>query len=85
MKVMAASARARAGADFALAVSGIAGPNGGAGSMPVGKVCIALAHETDTITRAFNFGGDREFIRDRSAKMALSMLRYRLLGKPMPF
>jgi hypothetical protein len=36
-------------------------------------------------TRTFNFPGDREMIRDRSAKMALTMLRFHLLGKPLPF
>ena len=34
--------------------------------------------------RTFHFPGDREAIRDRAAKMALTMLRYHLLGKPMP-
>ena len=38
----------------------------------------------DPITRTFLFPGDREWVRDRSAKMALSMLRYHLLGKPLP-
>jgi hypothetical protein len=35
--------------------------------------------------RTFNFPGDRGMIRDRSAKMALTMLRYRLMGKDLPF
>ena len=35
--------------------------------------------------RTFLFPGDRDMIRDRSAKMALTMLRFHLLGKPMPF
>jgi nicotinamide-nucleotide amidase len=34
--------------------------------------------------RTFHFPGDREAVRDRAAKMALTMLRYHLLGKPMP-
>jgi nicotinamide-nucleotide amidase len=36
-------------------------------------------------TRTFLFPGDREAIRDRAAKMALTMLRYHLLQKPIPF
>jgi nicotinamide-nucleotide amidase len=92
---MARNARRLAKADFAVAVSGIAGPDGGSTAKPVGTVCIALASappdqprnvaESAVQTRTFNFPGDREMIRDRSAKMALAMLRYQLMGKPMPF
>jgi hypothetical protein len=37
------------------------------------------------VVRTFNFPGDREVIRDRAARMALTMLRFHLLGKPLPF
>ena len=86
------------GGDCALAISGIAGPGGGTPTKPVGTVCIALAwasppppgqldptYDTHTLARTFNFPGDREMIRDRSAKMALTMLRFHLLGKDLPF
>jgi nicotinamide-nucleotide amidase len=98
---MARNARRLADADFSLAISGVAGPTGGTPAKPVGTVCIALAHlaraespggknddredEVNVIARTFNFAGDRESIRDRAAKMALTMLRFRLLGKPLPF
>jgi hypothetical protein len=36
-------------------------------------------------SRTFNLLGDREMIRDRSAKMALTILRFHLLNKPLPF
>jgi nicotinamide-nucleotide amidase len=102
VSAMARHARRLAKADFALAVSGIAGPSGGSATKPVGTVCIALAspplpsgegrgegawnyHESLVLARTFNFPGDREWVRDRSAKMALSILRYHLLGKPLPF
>ncbi|MEO6436135.1 MAG: competence/damage-inducible protein A [Tepidisphaeraceae bacterium] len=100
VEAMAKHARRLARSDFALAISGIAGPTGGSENKPVGTVCIALAsakpaasaagpakvHADSTIlSRTFTFPGDREFIRDRAAKMALTMLRYHLLGKPMPF
>ena len=39
----------------------------------------------EVIMRTFNFPGDREMIRDRAAKMAMTMLRYHLLGRQMPF
>lgn len=82
---MAEGARQRAAATYALAISGIAGPDGGTAEKPVGLVWIALSHATGTLARQFLFPGDREMIRDRSAKMALTLLRYHLLGKPLPF
>lgn len=39
----------------------------------------------ELLARTFRFVGDRELIRDRSAMMALAILRYHLLRKPMPF
>jgi len=85
VRAMAQSARQKSGADFALAISGIAGPDGGTPAKPVGSVCIALAHAQAALARTFNFPGDRETIRDRSAKMALTLLRFQLLGKAPPF
>ncbi|HRK30008.1 MAG TPA: competence/damage-inducible protein A [Tepidisphaeraceae bacterium] len=98
---MAKHARRLTRSDYALAVSGIAGPDGGSAAKPVGTVCVGLAHlpnlrqpgfrnadreeEVFAVARTFNFPGDRDMVRDRAAKMALAMLRYRLLGVPMPF
>jgi nicotinamide-nucleotide amidase len=82
---MASGARNKSGADLAISVTGIAGPDGGTPEKPVGLVYIALAHEAGAIAREFRFPGDREMIRDRAAKMALSILRFHLMGKPIPF
>jgi PncC family amidohydrolase len=82
---LAEGAIARFEADLGIGITGIAGPGGGTPEKPVGTVCIALARDEGTIARRFIFPGDRDFIRDRSAKMALTMLRYELLGKKMPF
>jgi nicotinamide-nucleotide amidase len=82
---MASGARERAKTEFALAVTGIAGPDGGTESKPVGTVWIGLATPASTTARHFLFPGDRSMIRDRSAKMALTMLRFHLLGERMPF
>ena len=88
---MANAARRLAKADYALAVSGVAGPDGGSATKPGGTVCICLArvNPDDKLaslyqTRTFQFPGDRQTVRDRSAKMALTMLRYHLLGRPLP-
>lgn len=85
VQAMATNARRLAKADYALAISGVAGPTGGTPAKPVGMVCIALAYEEGVTARTFNLSGDREWVRDRAAKTALSMLRYQMLGKPMPF
>ncbi len=82
---MASGARERSGSDYALSVTGIAGPTGGTEAKPVGTVFITLADGIGMQTKQYLFTGDREMIRDRSAKMALSMLRYNLLGKVFPF
>ncbi len=86
VRAMAAGALERAGASFALAISGVAGPGGGTPAKPVGTVCIALAtSKAESQSRTFQLFGDREMVRDRSAKMALTMLRFHLLNKPLPF
>lgn len=82
---MSAGARDRSDSTYALSITGIAGPDGGTPAKPVGTVCISLATPTEASVRTFRFSGDREFVRDRSAKMALTMLRFYLLGKRLPF
>jgi nicotinamide-nucleotide amidase len=84
-EAMAKGAQSRSGAAFALAITGIAGPDGGTPAKPVGTVCIALAGPVGVQVRTFIFSGDREMVRDRSAKMALTLLRFQLLGKTVPF
>jgi nicotinamide-nucleotide amidase len=82
---MATGAHRKSAASYALAITGIAGPDGGSEAKPVGTVCIALAADDGVQVMTFRFPGDREMVRDRSAKMALTMLRFKLMGKPLPF
>lgn len=62
-------------ADFAIAVTGIAGPGGGSVLKPVGTVCFGLVFRSgDCRSIRCNFTGDRESIRTRSVKHALQMI-----------
>jgi len=76
---MARGVRRAAGTDLALAVTGIAGPDGGSPQKPVGTVYLALTAGDAEKVRGYRFGGDREQIRMLSACMALDWLR-RYLG-----
>lgn len=68
----------------ALAVTGIAGPDGGSPEKPVGTVWIARASETDggmdVESRRFVFPGDRDTVRRRTVSTALAMLLLHLRG-----
>lgn len=67
--------------DYTIAISGIAGPNGGTPEKPVGTVWIAVASPTKIVAEKFQFGtqGGREVVIHRSAHSALFML-YKLLN-----
>lgn len=78
-RAMAEGARARFGADFAIAVTGIAGPAGGTKVKPVGTAFIALAGQSGTVVeRKLNFCGRGRF-KEATAQQALEMLRARLI------
>ena len=78
-EAMAEGVRARAGADFGLSVTGIAGPDGGSEEKPVGLVYIALADDAHTEHRKIVLPGDRSLIRWRASQAALDLLRRRLI------
>jgi len=76
---MADGARRVAGADHALATTGIAGPGGGTAEKPVGSVYIALATKLGTgIIERHRFPTDRETFKELVSQTALDLLRRRL-------
>lgn len=79
-RAMAEGARACAQADYALAVTGIAGPGGGTLEKPVGTVFVALAGPDGTEVRHFLNAFDRETFKHLASQQALEMLRRRLLA-----
>lgn len=78
-EAMADGVRKRAGTDFGLSVTGIAGPDGGTEEKPVGLVYIALSGEVQTEHRKLQLPGDRHLIRWRASQAALDLLRRRLI------
>jgi len=76
---MAQGVRKLARTDYALGVTGIAGPTGATPQKPVGLIYIAVSSEDDTYSKEFRFLGDRTVVKRRASQMALDMLRRELL------
>lgn len=78
---MAAGALIISSADYALSITGIAGPEGGTPQKPVGTCYVGLADKTGVSSRHFLFdNGDRTWVRTLCCKHALNMLRLKLIG-----
>jgi nicotinamide-nucleotide amidase len=75
---IAQRARKKAGTDFAIGITGIAGPAGASEQKPVGLVYISVDYNNGCETKRFVFSHDRSSIRLRAAQTALNMLRLRI-------
>ncbi|HWZ14525.1 MAG TPA: competence/damage-inducible protein A [Mucilaginibacter sp.] len=71
---MVQGALSRFKSDYAIAVTGIAGPDGGTTEKPVGTVWIAMASQQKLVVRKFTFGSKRQQNIERSATAALGLL-----------
>lgn len=78
VREMVAGALRASGAELAVAVSGVAGPDGGTEAKPVGTVWFAVGRRADTqvFSRAHRerFGGDREAVRRATVRTAFELL-----------
>jgi nicotinamide-nucleotide amidase len=82
---MARGARARLRTDWAVSVTGIAGPGGGTPEQPVGLVYIGLASPAGEVTATrFQFPGARDAVRDSATEAALGLLAEALGAPPRP-
>ncbi|MEO8041088.1 MAG: competence/damage-inducible protein A [Acidobacteriota bacterium] len=78
-EAMAYGMRQRSGTDYAIAVTGIAGPDGGSDEKPVGTVFIGYADKANTKSLRLTLPGDRVLIRWRSSQAALDYLRRQIM------
>ncbi|MBC7532170.1 MAG: CinA family protein [Oligoflexus sp.] len=78
-KSMAEGARSLSGADFAISVTGIAGPGGGGPDKPVGTVYCAWANAKSVDVERLQLHGDRDSIRAQTCLIALAGLYSRIL------
>jgi nicotinamide-nucleotide amidase len=83
-EAMAVGARHRSGADWALSVTGIAGPDGGRPDKPVGTVCFgwASAESSGAVHRRQYARAGRAAVRAQSVRDALDLLRRQLASLP---
>ncbi len=78
---MAEGARRETGADYALSVTGIAGPTGGTPDKPVGTVFIGLASPLPTVVQHYFNPYDRETFKQVTAQQALELLRRAIIQR----
>ena len=79
---MAEGARKKMGGDYAIAVSGIAGPGGGTEEKPVGTIWLAVATPEGTYAKLLRAGKDRRRNITYASFQALNLLRRLLDGLP---
>ncbi len=78
-EAMATGCRVRFGTDLAVSTTGLAGPSGGTPDKPVGLVFVGLAWAGGCSSIRFSWGGTRQEVQSRTAKLALNRVRLQLL------
>ncbi len=74
VNAMVVGALKHSAADYAIAVTGVAGPGGGSEEKPVGTVWIGIGSKGQVIARKYVFPGDRDEVRQATLKTALESL-----------
>ena len=69
----------KASSDYAIAISGIAGPDGGSVEKPVGTVYIGIRSPANTVIEKCHFEGDREAVQHAAVVYAINLLEKNLI------
>ncbi|NLW55805.1 MAG: competence/damage-inducible protein A [Firmicutes bacterium] len=80
-RLMAAGVKEKAGTDWGIGITGIAGPGGGTVEKPVGLVYVGLEGPEISLVKKLHFPGTRSAVRRRTVQTALDLLRLELLTK----
>ena len=80
VRQMAEGAAQVANADYAVAISGIAGPDGGTDQKPVGTVWFAWYSPNGVSAKKYLLSGDRAAVRDQAIKISLQELLHQITG-----
>ena len=80
-RLMAEGARRIMETDYAVATTGIAGPDGGTESKPVGTICIAVASAHGTVSEKHIYGNERIININRFSIAALNLVRKQIIGQ----
>ncbi len=75
---MARGAAREAQADYAIAISGVAGPTGGSSNKPVGTVWFACLGPQGVTTVKHQLAGDRNAVREQSVQISLQQLLHQV-------
>lgn len=83
VREMASGVRDRFGSDIGVAVTGVAGPDGGTKETPVGTACLGLAMGETLVSKRYTLWGNREWIKTLTSQLSLDWVRRALLGVPI--
>ncbi|MCP4186380.1 MAG: CinA family protein [Gammaproteobacteria bacterium] len=75
---MVSGALRHSAADYAIAVTGIAGPGGGSEEKPVGTVWIGVGSKRQVVAQKYLFSGDRDMVRQATLEMGLVNMKHLL-------